>query len=318
MVTVRNGSETHHCVRVSRADLARLAPGASDPVDLVEASFAFLLERESKESILRDFDLTVIGRYDFVGGRCLPSPHLVDNPLAFRPHDPHHPRTGWRWRDRSRGVPRHGVPMFGRPTRAACQWRDRPRPEGVMLMVRRLMKRFGVAVSVAAVVLSLSASAALAGEVKGPPGTMGPALAASPRVQQGTFTFPVDEFDSGLCGFPIHIQSQASGSFTILFDAAGNPEQMLVQFAIADGTFSANGVSLRQGSSHNTTIFSYDGSGNLATIATVGVTTQIFLPHGVVIEAGRVVENVVTGDVTFVGKALTPEDGQALCGALGG
>jgi len=32
-------------------------------VDLVEASFAFLLEREPKESILRDFDLIVIGRY---------------------------------------------------------------------------------------------------------------------------------------------------------------------------------------------------------------------------------------------------------------
>ena len=63
MVTVRNGSETHHRVRVTRADLARLAPGASDPVDLVEASFAFLLEREPKESILLEFDLTVIGRY---------------------------------------------------------------------------------------------------------------------------------------------------------------------------------------------------------------------------------------------------------------
>ncbi|HEY5182175.1 MAG TPA: hypothetical protein VIJ07_20795 [Dermatophilaceae bacterium] len=63
MVTVRDGSETRHRVRVSRADLARLAPGASDPVDLVEASFAFLLERESKESILREFDLIVIGRY---------------------------------------------------------------------------------------------------------------------------------------------------------------------------------------------------------------------------------------------------------------
>jgi hypothetical protein len=63
MVTVRDGSETRHRVRVSRADLARLAPGASDPVDLVEASFAFLLERESKESILRDFDLSVIVRY---------------------------------------------------------------------------------------------------------------------------------------------------------------------------------------------------------------------------------------------------------------
>jgi len=63
IVTVRDGSETRHRVRVSRADLARLAPGASDPVGLVEASFVYLLERETKESILREFDLTVIGRY---------------------------------------------------------------------------------------------------------------------------------------------------------------------------------------------------------------------------------------------------------------
>ncbi len=63
IVTVRNGSETHHRVRVARSDLARLAPGASDPVDLVQASFAFLLEHEPKESILSEFDLTVIGRY---------------------------------------------------------------------------------------------------------------------------------------------------------------------------------------------------------------------------------------------------------------
>jgi hypothetical protein len=62
-VTVRNGGETLHVVRVSRADLARLAPGASDPVSLVEASFDFLLEREPQESILREFDLIVIGRY---------------------------------------------------------------------------------------------------------------------------------------------------------------------------------------------------------------------------------------------------------------
>jgi len=38
------------------------------------------------------------------------------------------------------------------------------------MVVRRSMRRFGVSVAVAAVVLSLSASFALAGEVKGPPG----------------------------------------------------------------------------------------------------------------------------------------------------
>ncbi len=57
------GSTTEHTVTVASADLARLAPGASDPVDLVRRSFEFLLEREPKESILRTFDLTVIGRY---------------------------------------------------------------------------------------------------------------------------------------------------------------------------------------------------------------------------------------------------------------
>lgn len=62
--TVRDGGETqHHRVRVSRAELARLAPGAADPEDLVRASFGFLLEREPKESILGAFDLSVIGRY---------------------------------------------------------------------------------------------------------------------------------------------------------------------------------------------------------------------------------------------------------------
>jgi hypothetical protein len=54
---------TQHQVRVSRADLDRLAPGATDPTDLVRRSFAFLLEREPPTSILRSFDLPVIGRY---------------------------------------------------------------------------------------------------------------------------------------------------------------------------------------------------------------------------------------------------------------
>jgi hypothetical protein len=57
------GPATTHEVVVSSADLARLAPGAADPEDLVRRSFAFLLARESKESILRRFDLMVIGRY---------------------------------------------------------------------------------------------------------------------------------------------------------------------------------------------------------------------------------------------------------------
>ncbi len=62
-VTVRAGREHHYRVRVSRTDLARLAPGASSPEALVRASFRFLLEREPPQSILPSFDLPVIGRY---------------------------------------------------------------------------------------------------------------------------------------------------------------------------------------------------------------------------------------------------------------
>jgi hypothetical protein len=57
------GSPTVHDVGVSRSDLERLDPAAADPSDLVRRSFVFLLEREPKESILRSFDLPVIGRY---------------------------------------------------------------------------------------------------------------------------------------------------------------------------------------------------------------------------------------------------------------
>lgn len=64
-VTLRDGGRevSAHRVRVRAQDLARLAPGAADPTALVEGSFAFLLERESPQSILRAFDLLEIARY---------------------------------------------------------------------------------------------------------------------------------------------------------------------------------------------------------------------------------------------------------------
>jgi hypothetical protein len=57
-----DGSSTVHTVRVSPQDLARWAGGGSGE-DLVRRSFQFLLAHESKESILREFDLSVIQRY---------------------------------------------------------------------------------------------------------------------------------------------------------------------------------------------------------------------------------------------------------------
>ncbi len=58
-----DASRSRHTVRVKAGDLARLDPGAIEPTDLVRRSFAFLLRREPKESILASFDLTVISRY---------------------------------------------------------------------------------------------------------------------------------------------------------------------------------------------------------------------------------------------------------------
>jgi hypothetical protein len=61
-VTVTEGGSTRHTVRVAKRDFDRWSHGRSAEA-LVKDSFEFLLERESKESILREFDLSVIKRY---------------------------------------------------------------------------------------------------------------------------------------------------------------------------------------------------------------------------------------------------------------
>lgn len=53
---------SHHVVEVSRAEQDRWGRGRS-PEELVRDSFRFLLDREPKESILREFKLSVIARY---------------------------------------------------------------------------------------------------------------------------------------------------------------------------------------------------------------------------------------------------------------
>ena len=63
-VTVTEGkSQTVHTVAVERTYRDKLA-GTEVPVEqLVRKSFEFLLTREPKESILRSFNLPLIGRY---------------------------------------------------------------------------------------------------------------------------------------------------------------------------------------------------------------------------------------------------------------
>ena len=60
-----NGSESRHSVTFTRTDFQRLASDGETPENLVKRSFEFLLAHEPKESILRSFALTDIGRYYF-------------------------------------------------------------------------------------------------------------------------------------------------------------------------------------------------------------------------------------------------------------
>ena len=64
VVTVTEGrSETRHRVTLKKSDFQDLVGDRVSAKALVEESFRFLLEREPKESILRSFDLMVIGHY---------------------------------------------------------------------------------------------------------------------------------------------------------------------------------------------------------------------------------------------------------------
>ncbi|MCH9022720.1 MAG: hypothetical protein IID32_08125 [Planctomycetes bacterium] len=63
-VVVSEGtSQTTHRVTVPQELYERLTSGKITKADCVKTAFRFLLDRESKESILRTFDLPLISRY---------------------------------------------------------------------------------------------------------------------------------------------------------------------------------------------------------------------------------------------------------------
>jgi hypothetical protein len=58
------GSETRHAVTMDAATFARLAGDTGITAEaFISAVFAFLLEREPRESILARFDVTAVSRY---------------------------------------------------------------------------------------------------------------------------------------------------------------------------------------------------------------------------------------------------------------
>lgn len=64
LVTVREDqSSTTHKVHLTPEHLARYATPETSPETLLQASFAFLLQHEPKESILPSFELPLIEHY---------------------------------------------------------------------------------------------------------------------------------------------------------------------------------------------------------------------------------------------------------------
>lgn len=59
---IEGSSSTVHKVAVTPATIERLA-WKGTPEELIRKSFDFLLEREPKESILDEFEVSAIGRY---------------------------------------------------------------------------------------------------------------------------------------------------------------------------------------------------------------------------------------------------------------
>jgi len=62
-VSVESNTTTEHSITLPQAYYQRLTGGRTTPEELVKKSFEFLLDREPNTSILRSFELSLIGHY---------------------------------------------------------------------------------------------------------------------------------------------------------------------------------------------------------------------------------------------------------------
>lgn len=60
---IEGESKTRHKVEIDRDMYQSITDGKITPEELIQCSFEFLLERESKESILSSFNISIISRY---------------------------------------------------------------------------------------------------------------------------------------------------------------------------------------------------------------------------------------------------------------
>jgi hypothetical protein len=60
---VEGETQTTHKVELDRDEYQKLSDGKISPQEFIQCSFEYLLDRESKESILSSFNVSVISRY---------------------------------------------------------------------------------------------------------------------------------------------------------------------------------------------------------------------------------------------------------------
>jgi hypothetical protein len=127
---------------------------------------------------------------------------------------------------------------------------------------------------------------------------------------EGTF---IDEGASAACGFDVLFEISGVQTVQVLYDAAGNPIRVQVHKNF-EGTFSANGITLRQIERGQVFIDLVEG-----TETDIGLVFRIFLPGGgtAIADVGRLVFDA-EGNLIFEAgphRALHG-DFAALCAAL--
>jgi hypothetical protein len=123
----------------------------------------------------------------------------------------------------------------------------------------------------------------------------------------------IDEGASAACGFDILFEVSGIQTIQVLYDAAGNPIRVQVHGNI-EGTFSANGITLREIERGQLFIDLVEG-----TETNVGLVFRVFLPDGgtVIADVGRLVFDA-EGNVIFEAGPHPALHGDfaALCAAL--
>ena len=62
-VRISNGATTEHTVTMSKDAYQKLTQGKITPEECVRKAIEFLLEKESKEAIMSQFDILTIGKF---------------------------------------------------------------------------------------------------------------------------------------------------------------------------------------------------------------------------------------------------------------